>query len=233
MSYSKILPAPGTLLNMAGVPDLQGLPAPGFSGVDLQSNYEVSLSRSRASNRGVPSTNGGHFWSFSISYHEMEEDQFTAIESFLLGHNTRLNPFYVVLPNYAAPRDSAMAAFAQSNTITTDGAYFAGDSQIVLNLASSLLPGCYINFDDPDDALHKSVYKVARVETAAVNAGVSPGVGKTRITIFPPLQREMSPSVPVRFINPTFRVLQTSTVNPSYDKDNMISFSFTVEEILP
>mgnify|MGYP001346996585 CR=1 FL=1 len=123
MSYSKILPAPGTLLNMAGVPDPQGLPAPGFSGVNLQSNYDVSLLRSRASNRGLPNTTGSHYWSFSISYHDMEEDQFSAIESFLLGHNTRLNPFYVVLPNYASPKPFSTGNYAQSNIITTSMNY--------------------------------------------------------------------------------------------------------------
>ena len=232
MSYSNILPAPGTLINRAGILDPLGMPAPGFSGLGLESNYSVSVLRTRASNRGTPVEDGGHFWSFSINYHEMRVEEFTAIESFLLGHNTRKNPFYVILPNYAEP-NKAFADTIRTTTIHNTGIRYPGETQIVIDREGDLYPGCFINFNNLNDALHKNVYKVTRVETPQVFSGNPPAAGTQRLTIFPPLQREIPNVTPVQFLNPKFRVIQTSPINPRYDQNNIVSFSFNVEEIMP
>lgn len=162
----------------------------------------------------------------------MTEESYRAIESFLMGHNTRKNPFYVTLPNYASPPEP-FATYAGANTINVQGAAFAGDTTLIINADDSLLPGCYVNLVDSGDALHESTYKIARVETNSTYTGSQPGVGQQRITIFPPLQRDTSGTVEVVFINPKFRVIQTSIISPEYDENNIVSFSMDVEEILP
>jgi hypothetical protein len=233
MSYSNTLPAPGTLINAAGAADVNGLPAPGFKGLDFDSVYPVGISRTR-SNRGLPNSGGEHYWTFTISYNEMTKEEFEAVNSFLMGHNTRLNPFYVVLPNYAAPEDSAFATYAAGNTITAPDAQYAGDTTVEIVAPEGLKPGCFINFVDSDDALHKSTYRVARVESPSQHAGVAPAAGRLRLTIFPPLQRDFSGTVTVRFTNPTFRVIQRNSISPKFDNNNIVdSFSLQVEEILP
>lgn len=230
MSYSVILPAPGTLINSAGVADANGLPAPGFSGLNIESNYDVDVLRSR-SNRGLPVDSGQHFWSFRISYHPMTVNSFTALENFMYGHNTRKNPFYVVLPNYARPKPAETATFLDTNTVSTVGIHYTNESQVIVNTVLNLQPGAYVNF--LGDALHKSTYKIARVETPTSFSGTAPAAGTMRLTIFPPLQREVANASALRLINPQFRVLQRGNINPQYDENNMISFGINVEEILP
>lgn len=232
MTFSKILPAPGSLINSAGILDPSGAPAPGFSGVNFKSNYSVSLNRSR-SNRGLPIDDNKHFWSFTINYHTMTMEEYTSIENFLHGHNTRRNPFYVSLPNYSVPKNSFFANYVDSNIIYTSGTGYAGDNRVTIVAPEGLEPGCYINFIDDDDALHKSTYKVSRVESPSLYSGDPPAAGTLRLTIFPPLQRDFSGNVQVRFINPLFRVLQTNDVEPNFDKNNNVTTNIVVEEILP
>lgn len=235
MNYSTILPAPGTLINSAGMEDsLNGLPAPGFSGLDIKSKYPVEVLKSR-SNRGTPVSENTHEWSFSISYHPMSFEEYNAIESFIFAHNTRKIPFYVVLPNYDKP-NSPFDAFARDNVITVKDVYYAGENTIEIgdDLPEYLLPNCYINLLDNQDALHESTYKVARVETPSAYVGDAVPAGRLRLTLFPPLQRDSVGTVTVRFINPVFRVLQEGAdISPSYDSNNRVSFSMQVKEILP
>ena len=235
MSYSTILPAPGSLINSAGVIDPAGLPAPGFSGLNIRSNYNVGINRTR-SNRGFPVEEGDFYWSFNISYNPMRQEEYEALESFLMGHNTRKKPFYVTLPNYAAPRDIAFATHAISNPLPVVGNHYAGDTEILINTAGfpnqNLNVGCYVNFINTGDALHKSTYKIARVETTNSHAGISPGSERIRVTIFPPLQRDV-PTGTMRVINPQFRVIQTNQINPDIDRNNIFTVNLEVEELLP
>ena len=236
MAYSNILPAPGTLLNRAGVLDPLGLPAPGFSGLNITSNYSTNVNRSR-SNRGLVIDDQKHYWSFTINYHPMQKDEFDAIEAFILGHNTRKIPFYVSLPNYSGPSNVALRNYLLTNNVKSKFYYYAGESEVIINMTGApnmeLEPGMFINFNDPNDALHKATYKVGRVETPTVHAGVSPGASAVRLTLFPPLQRDLPVNVPVTIINPLFRVIQRNELSPSFDENNVVSFNLQVEEILP
>lgn len=234
MPYSNILPAPGTRINGAGLLDPAGLPAPGFSGLNVKLNQSSDVQRTR-SNRGLTISGSEYFWSFDIRYHPMLEEEYIAIESFLLGHNTKVKPFYVALPNYSTPKPEGFNTHQIANPVTvTGGNYFAGDTQVaIVSTNNTLTPGCFINFVDSSDALHKSTYKVSRVESPASFSGVAPAAGTLRLSIFPPLQRNMSTGVAVRFTQPLFRVIQRSELNPEYDQNNTVSFGLTVEEILP
>lgn len=234
MAYSNILPAPGSRINGAGALDSNGLPAPGFSGLNMKLNQSSDVQRTR-SNRGLVIAGTDFFWSFDIKYHEMTIPEYEAIENFLLSSNSKVKPFFVTLPNYNAPKPTIFNTFQISNPISvTAGTYYAGDTQILLSSGdTTLLPGCFINFVDSSDALHKSVYKVSRVETASSYSGIAVAANRIRITIFPPLQRGFVGATTVKFTNPQFRVIQKSDISPEFDQNNIVSFGLSVEEILP
>ena len=234
MSFSNILPAPGTLINAAGIADnIDGSPAPGFSGLNIRFNNTVGKFRSR-SNRGLTIGESDNFWSFNISYNPMTIDQFSSLESFILGHNTSGVPFYVTLPNFATPKPQAFLDSLGGGDLSAVAGSLAGDKTITITSANTtLLPGCFINLIDSGDALHKSTYKVTRVETPALFVGSAVAAGKLRLSITPPLQRSFVGTVTAKFINPQFRVIQTSEIEVEYDRNNTVSFSMSCEEILP
>lgn len=248
------LPAPGSLITQYGMAGgtnngisaaLQGLPAPGFSGVNLRSNYGTSLIRSRGSARGTVNTNNAHFWSFDISYHEMTQEEYAAIESFLMSHNTRLKPFYVTLPNYSRPNGSFMNFInSVASDIVVESNYFAGDSSIEVSNADftadpstlydfyRLNPGCFINIEG-SDALHKSIYKVSLVESSWYREDPVSS-GKIRLHLFPPLQRDVTAGSTIKFVDPEFRVIQRNAIEPSFDEDGIVNgMTINVEEVQP
>lgn len=236
MAFSNQLPAPGALINKAGVLDnVTGEPAPGFAGVNLRSHLETQLLRSR-SNRGLPVVEGGHFWSFEIQYHPMTKNMFDSLESFILGMNTRANPFYVVLPNYSSSKNGLFNTWDASNNATVSGSVFAGDTSFIVGTIANAnipYPGDLFNVVDAGDALHKNTYKVTRVETNAVYSGTQPAVNNPRIHFFPPLQRDKVGTMTLVFQNPAFRVLQRGDHEVDYDENNLVSFRMSVEEIMP
>lgn len=239
MSLSNELPAPGSLINIAGALDVSGEPAPGFSGVNLRSNERVDVLRSR-SNRGLPISDGSHYWSFSIEYHPMRKTLFNSLESFLLGHGTKRNPFFVVLPNYSGPQQANFTSFIDSNAIELPaGSAFAGDTTLLIESGIALptdthaLPGDLFNIVDPSDALHKNIYKVTRIETATAFSTTAPAAGKQRLHIYPPLQRDIIGLSTLEFSRPKFRVIQSSDYQVEFDENNLISFNFEVEELMP
>lgn len=237
MAYSLQLPAPGSLINMAGQLDnVAGLPAPGFAGIDLESHMDVNVLRSR-SNRGLPVTEGGHYWSFGIKYNPMTRNTFDALEAFVLGMNTRVNPFYVVLPNYSASKNPLFNTWDATNNAIISGTAYAGDTTLTLggtiSNANIPYPGDYFNIVDSMDALHKNVYKVTRVETNASYTGAQPAANAPRIHIFPPLQRDKIGTCSLVFQNPSFRVIQKGNWKTSIDRDGLYEVDIDVEELMP
>lgn len=234
--FSRTLPAPGTLINAAGVADPNGLPAPGFSGLQLRSNRTADTQRTR-SNRGYTVDNADFYWSFTISYHPMTMLEWNALESFLYGHDTLLNPFYVTLPNYSGPTDSAFAAHAASNDLMIAGTVYAGETEILIDTTGfpnqNLNVGAFANIYDPDDALHKSTYKIARVETPTQFSGTAPAPNTMRVTLYPPVQRDLSPNSELIVTSPVFRVIQKNQIDPQFDENNIVTINLQVEEILP
>ena len=234
MAYSTIFPAPGTLIDSAGkTNNLTGLPAPGFAGLNIKANQPVRVVRARSS-RGLPISGSSFFWSFDISYHEMTVEEYEAIENFLLGHNTKVNPFYITLPNYAQPRPSGYETFLNGADLSIDSTVYAGDKTITVNSTNaSLLPGCFLNIDDDSDALHKGTYKVTRVETPTNFSGDPVAANKLRLSLFPEVQRDQVGTITARLVNPTFRVIQTGDTQAEYSQNNTVSFGFSCAEILP
>lgn len=233
MSYSNIFPAPGTLIDSSGQANPNGLPAPGFSGLNLTANESVSINRSRSA-RGLASSSDDFFWSFRVSYHNMTQDEYDAIEMFLLGHRAKKNPFYITLPNYAQPKPSSFTTFLNGQDLPCVAGSYAGDETItVISSNTSLLPGCYINLIDDADALHKSTYKVTRVETPLNYVGDPVASNRLRLSIYPHNKRDFIGNVTARFIKPQFRVVQTSDLEVEYDEHNIATFGFTCAELLP
>ena len=240
-SFSDILPDPSNKINVAGAVDATGNAGPGFAKVRFSSTNQVQVSRT-ISGRGVSASPGFHMWEFSINYNPITRAEFEPVATFLETRQGRLNPFYVILPQHAAPQNSVFAAYAAANTITADTTV-AGSTTLMINGAGMIeatygnpSPGDFITITDGTDANHKKAYKVTRVETNTTyqNGTTQPAITQRRIHIMPPLVRTVTSGAVVNFTNPKFRVIQKGDVlDYDLDTDNLYQFSLTLEEIQP
>ena len=232
-NFSDLLPDPVNKINNAGAVDATGSAGPGFAKIKFTSDNTTQVSRT-ISGRGVTASPSYHSWSFDISYNPMTRDEFDPIGTFLDSRRGRLNPFYVILPQHAAPK---VAAFA-SNTITAAANTQAGSPTILIAGVNSgePSPGDFFTIMDSTDVNHKKAYKVLRVETASTyQVGTTPpGATQRRIWTQPPISRTVTSGAILNFVNPKFRVIQKGdTLEYDLDTDNLYQFSLSVEEILP
>jgi len=237
--FSNLLPDPVNKINAAGALDSSGSTGPGFAKVKFSSSHSTNISRT-ISGRGVGTTQGSHFWEFSINYNPMTRDEFEPVSTFLETRRGRLYPFYVILPQHAAPRDSAFATWcaANLNGVTVSELHTAGSSSILIDgiITGNPSPGDFITLSDSSDINHTKAYKIVRVETSTTyKAGtVAPTSTQRRIHISPPLVRSASSGTVVNFIDPKFRVVQKGdTMEYDLDTDNLYQFSLSLEEIQP
>lgn len=231
-SFSDLLPDPNNKINNAGAVDAAGTAGPGFAKVKFTSDNTTQVSRT-ISGRGVTASPSYHKWAFDISYNPMTRAEFDPISTFLESRRGRLNPFYVILPQHAAPKDSAFAA----NTLTAS-ATLAGSPTIMINGVSTgePSPGDFFTITDPADANHKKAYKVLRVETSSTyQTGTTAPTGtQRRLWTQPPITRAVSAGSTLTFVNPKFRVTQKGdTLEYDLDTDNLYQFSLSLEETLP
>jgi hypothetical protein len=232
-TFSDVLPDPVNKINNAGAVDATGSAGPGFAKIKFTSDNTTQVSRT-ISGRGVTASPSYHNWSFDISYNPMTRDEFDPIGTFLDGRRGRLNPFYVILPQHAAPKNTAFAA----NTITAAAATAAGSPTILINgvSAGEPSPGDFFTITDNSDVNHKKAYKVLRVETSTTyQAGTTaPGATQRRLWTQPPISRAVASGATLNFVNPKFRVIQKGdTLEYDLDTDNLYQFSLSLEEILP
>lgn len=245
-SFSDLLPDPNNKINNAGAADTSGTAGPGFAKIKFASNNQTQVSRT-ISGRGVTASPSYHNWAFDINYNPMTRDEFDPVASFLESRRGRLNPFYVILPQHAAPKNAAFANFctlnpgavtAYSQTSTTVTAPIpAGSPTIVMAGIStgSPSPGDFFTISDVDTN-HKKVYKVLRVEDInnyQIGAAI-PTATQRRIWTQPPIVRTVTNGAIINFINPRFRVIQKGdTMEYDLDSDNLYQFSLSLEEIQP
>lgn len=235
-AFSNILPDPINKITDAGVYTTGvGNAGPGFAGINFRSSRTTQVSRTN-SGKGIHRERDSQYWSFSIQYNPMLRDEFDVVDAFLQRRG-RLNPFFVVLPQYSKPRDTTFATYAAANTITT-AAQAAGKSTLLIGPSIVGTPkfGDMLTITDPADTNHMKVYKVVGVETNAdyQTGTTQPTTGQRKIHVSPPLFRDVSSGSVVNFINPKFRVYPTSDVQEhSLDKDGLYEYSFEVEEIQP
>lgn len=235
-TFSDILPDPIFKVSDTGALDLStGTPGPGFAGVGFKSNKDTDVSRTN-SGKGIHKERDSAFWAFTILYNPMLRDEFDVVDAFLHARNGRLNPFFVVLPQYNKPKDPTFNTYVLSNTVTMAQAYSAGATSLLIGptITGNPKPGDMFTITDASNANHLKVYKVTRVETNAdyQTGTIQPTTSQRKIHIFPPLSRSVTSGSTLNFINPKFRVYPTSTVQEySLDKDGLYAFSLDVEEI--
>jgi hypothetical protein len=241
-SFSDLLPDPNNKINAAGASDATGSAGPGFAKIKFASNNQVQVSRT-ISGRGVATSPGSHNWAFDISYNPMTRDEFDPVSSFLETRQGRFKPFYVILPQHAAPKNSLFAAYAAANTITSVGTTAAGSPSIMITGTGMLegtygnpSPGDFFTITDSANVNHTKTYKVVRVETNAtyqVGSAV-PTTIQRRIWTQPPIARSVAAGSTINFVNPKFRVIQKGdVVEYDLDTDNLYQFSLSLEEIQP
>lgn len=231
-SFSDLLPDPNNKINNAGAVDATGNAGPGFAKIKFTSENTTQVSRT-ISGRGVTASPSYHKWSFDISYNPMTRTEFDPVASFLESRRGRLNPFYVILPQHAAPKDSAFAG----NTLTAS-ATLAGSPTLMINGVNTgePSPGDFFTITDSSDVNHKKAYKVLRVETASTyqTGTTAPTSTQRRLWTQPPITRAVSAGSTVTFVNPKFRVTQKGdTLEYDLDTDNLYQFSLSLEETLP
>ena len=251
--FSDLLPDPNFGINSAGASFsnsssysststkvTDGVAGPGFAKVRFTSANTTQVSRT-ISGRGVTASPSYHNWSFDISYNQMTRDEFDPVSNFLESRRGRLNPFYVILPQYSAPKDSTFASYAVSNAITVQTGVFAGSPTLMLAgfsaVSGSPSVGDFFTITDSSDSNHKKVYKVIRVEDYnTYQTGSTRPAQNTarRVWTQPPITRDVPAGSVINFINPQFRVIQKGdTMEYELDTDNLYQFSLSLEEILP
>lgn len=236
-SFNDRLPDPTFGIGTAGQTDNTGQYGPGFASVTVTSNRPVQSSRT-ISGRGVQSTVESQYWEIAINYNPMKRDDFDVVSSFLDARNGKLNPFYVVLPQYSKPKDALFATFVTNNTIRAQGAHSAGSPYLLIDAAVAMSGapsfGDFFTISDPTDAAHLKVYKVVRVES---NTSYRTDLGQPttfqyRVWTLPPLVRTVSDNSVINWINPKFRVIQKSdTLEYALDTNNTYQFQLQLEEI--
>lgn len=241
-SFSDLLPDPVNKINNAGAADASGNAGPGFAKIKFSSDNTTQVSRT-ISGRGVTASPSYHSWSFDISYNPMTRDEFDPIGTFLDGRRGRLNPFFVILPQHAAPKNATFAAYATANLngITAAATTASGSPTLMLNgfsaISGSPSPGDFFTITDSSDVNHKKAYKVLRVEdngTYQIGTTVPTLNTQRRVWTQPPISRAVTSGAIINFINPRFRVIQKGdTLEYDLDTDNLYQFSLSLEEILP
>ena len=239
--YSNILPDPNNPIGDAGqtlAVVSGGTAGPGYASVQLSSEQPTMIDRTN-SGRVVARALVGHKWNIQIGYNPMTRAQFEPVYNFLLHKRGRLRPFYVSLPQYAAPQDASFASFVQGATLLVNGAQTAGvdnfEISSVTPLSGAPSPGDLFTITDSSDSNHTKAYMVTRVETNAnYQQGDQPSSSQYRIHFTPGLARSVTNGSEVVFDNPLIRVILAQDIQEySLGTNNLYSFSLRLEEAQP
>lgn len=218
LDFSNILPDPYLAINTAGATDSYGIYGPGFAGVSFRNTDNVQVNIARSGSQ-TAATNGYQLWSFDISYNELLREEIDTINGFLFSiGGGRLKPFFIVLPQYAGPRDEVFANFCLTNPVTTVTVASANTNTLLISTNSIVttgnpLPGDMITITDTSNSRHTKAYMITRCETI-----VTYQIGKTqptstqrRIHIYPNLVASVSAGSTINFIKPKFKVRTNSS----------------------
>ena len=240
-SFLNILPDPNNPIGDGGqalATGSGGVAGPGFKSVKFVSNSPTQVSRTN-SGRVITRRMAGHRWDINITYNPMTRDQFEPVYSFLLEKNSRLNPFYVQLPQNFTSRNSAFTTYSTSNSPTAAAANNAGVGFMLqagqsTTEATQPQPGDIFTISDTNDSLHTKAYRVTRVmSNGTYNSALhSQPTTAQRIVYFTPnLQRAVSSGATIDYYQPLIRVIQKSDVQ-SYNlgTNNLYQFNLNLEE---
>ena len=240
-SFLDILPDPNNPIGTGGqalATGSGGAEGPGFASITFSSQSPTQVSRSN-SGRVVTRTMAGHRWDIQIKYNPLTRDQFEPVYSFLLEKNTRLNPFYIQLPNQYTSRNSAFATYSTSNSptaaaVNNPGVGFMLQAGHSTTETTQPQPGDIFTISDPNDSLHTKAYRVTRVMSNGTynDALHSQPTTAQRIVYFTPnLQRTVSSGATIDYYQPLIRVIQKSDVQSySLSTNNLYQFNLSLEE---
>ena len=246
-SFLDILPDPVNPIGDAGqalATGSGGAAGPGFASVKLSSNRNTMLDRTN-SGRAVARSIAGHSWKVDINYNPLTRDEFEPVYSFLLSRLGKLNPFYVILPNQSASRNTTFATFAGGNVIYVEAGTTAANAGQTYMLIDGLTsssgeprPGDMFNVTDSTNTNHVKMYRLTRVETMATYTTTiaDPPVSHSerRIHFTPPLAYTVTNNQSLNFVNPKIRVRLAGDVQEySLGTNNLYQFSLKLEEALP
>ena len=172
----------------------------------------------------------------------MTREEFEPINTFLLQRRGALNPFFVSLPQYRLPRDTAFSSWVQESggsppqllnnlhVVTSAAANStgaAGSTSLLLEDAKATkdytvatdetpLPGDLFTIDGTNSN-HKKTYQVTRVETNAdyhlVNSSPTrPTTNQVRIHFAPALSKAVVAGDDLIFNDPKIKVIITGDV---------------------
>ena len=243
-AFQNILPDPNNRINNAGADNSAtdaGAYGAGYSAVSFSSNQKVLRDRTN-SGRLLARAKTGHNWKIKISYNPMTREEFEPINTFLLQRRGALNPFFVSLPQYRLPRDTAFSSWVQESggsppqllnnlhVVTSAAANStgaAGSTSLLLEDAKATkdytvatdktpLPGDLFTIDGTNSN-HKKTYQVTRVETNddyhLVNSSPTrPSTNQVRIHFAPALSKAVVAGDDLIFNDPKIKVIITGDV---------------------
>jgi len=239
MALMEYLPDPVRRIQDSGDQDNSiGNAGPGFVSVRFRSVMPTSMSRTNGG-RVVTRSLATHYWEMDLTYNPLTRDEFEPVYSFLMSRQGLLLPFYVVLPQYEAPRNSTFASYILSSptvpTFTSLTSTGASNFYITLNdVAGNPRPGDIFNIVDSTNSNHVKTYMVTRCESGPEWVTVSPARGQRILHITPPLVSSVTAGSLLDFSSPRIRVVSKGETNEySLGTNNLYQFSVTLEEALP
>lgn len=241
-NFQNRLPDPVTYISNAGDSNSSNAGAttgPGYASVRLSSKQPVVKDMTN-SGRLLARAIAAHNWDIDISYNPMTREEFDPIFSFLIQRLGALNPFFVSLPQYLAPKNTDFAQYASAANLESAGTYLPGTTSMLIGKSGysyttngTPVPGDIFNVVGADSN-HNKVYMVTRVETNAdyQTGTTAPTVSQVRIHFTPQLQKTVTTGDDILFDEPTFKVVQSGDVQEySLNTNNLYSFSLKLEEV--
>lgn len=214
---------------------------PGYASVKFKSNQPY-LKHLTNSGRLIARTVAAQKWEIEITYNPMTREDFEPIYTFLLQRQGPLNPFFVSLPQYEIPKNSSFATYSQTNNLTPDSSYAAGELIFMLEKvgyapegASGIpTPGDLFNIDSTTYSNHKKTYMVTRVETASTyqSGTAAPSSTQVKVHFIPSLQKSVVASDEIIFYKPLIKVVLDSEIQEySLNTNNLYTFSLKLQEV--
>lgn len=255
-AFQNTLPDPNNRINNAGADNSAtdaGAYGAGYSAVSFSSNQKVLRDRTN-SGRLLARAKTGHNWKIKISYNPMTREEFEPINTFLLQRRGALNPFFVSLPQYRLPQNTAFRAWVQESGGSTNNLHVvvsaaanstgaAGSTSLLLTSSDytvatdkTPLPGDLFTIDGTNSN-HKKTYQVTRVETNAdyylVNSSPTrPALNQVRIHFTPALAKAVVAGDDLIFNDPKIKVVITGDLQEyALNTDNLYAFSLSLEEV--
>lgn len=236
-NFLDILPDPNNPIGTAG--QSGGTSGPGYASVKLASESPIMKDKTN-SGRLIARAVAAHSWNIDITYNSMTRSQFEPIYSFLIHRRGGLTPFYVSLPQYRLPQDSAFASYANGTNLEAVANTSAGVTSILIGKAGysnttngTPKPGDLFTISGTNSN-HKKAYMVTRVETSTdyQSSEAQPSSSQVRIHFTPGLQKAVSAADDFVFYNPLLKVILSSDVQEySLGTNNLYKFSLKLEEV--